>query len=88
MRWNNQGKRKNRARADIKYSLFHGPKEPLGFLIEGHSHAMKLGHLLCDLCRDAGITQLQCVQFTTLMTDDIFEAVRGAANAAKIILCC
>lgn len=45
---------------------------------------MKLGHLLCHLCRDAGITQLQCVQFTTLMTDGIFEAVRITANAVKM----
>lgn len=50
------GERMSRMRVDIKYSLFHGPKEPLGFLIEGHSHPMKLGHLLCNLCRDAGIT--------------------------------
>lgn len=69
---------------EIKYSLFHRPKEPLGLLVEGHSHPMKLGHLLCHLCRDAGITQLQCVQFTTLMTDHIFEAVRSAADAVKM----
>lgn len=76
--------RHNRVRVEIKYSLFHGPKEPLGLLVEGHSHPVELGHLLCHLCRDAGITQLQCVQFTTLMTGDIFEAVRGTVNAVKM----
>lgn len=69
---------------ETKYSLFHGPEEPLGLLVEGHSHPVKLGHLLCHLCRDAGITQLQRVQFTTLMTDDTFEAVRSTANAVKM----
>lgn len=71
-------------RAKAKYSLLHGPEEPLGLLVEGHSHPVKLGHLLRHLCRDAGITQLQRVQFTTLMTDGIFEAVSSTANVVTM----
>lgn len=43
-------RKEGRMRQDLNFSLFHGSEEPLGFLIEGHPHPMKPGHLLCNFC--------------------------------------
>lgn len=55
-------------RQDLCDLLVHRSKQPLGFFVERHPHRMKLGHLLCNLCRNAGVTQLTGVQFTALST--------------------
>ena len=47
-----------RMRQDLCDLLIHRSKQPLGFFVERHPHRMKLGHLLCNLCRNAGVTQL------------------------------